>query len=825
MSENSPRVLLMTATPHRGSEWLFRHLMHLVDPQVYPDPGEDKTSELTPLKPGALHFLRRMKEDLVDYDGETKLFKARRATNLQVPLTADEYTFYTQALALVDEFFPKESQTLARMVYGKRAASTLYALSETLRRRHDRMGSEAATAARHDADPDDIDEATADEAEVVTAASVSARAERAKIKALLTQLEKVLASGYQASKWPALIEECLGGNGILPGNGEQAVVFTEYADSANWIIERLREAGFAAQVYSGRMNNDERDEVRRAFMRREFQIIVSTDAGNEGIDLQSAHVLINYDIPWSLVRLEQRMGRIHRVGQLRDVELYNLIAADTREGDTLARLLANFVTAANELDGQMFDSLSLVAELAGVNYTGILQGLYDNDPDAVARAEAAARKVHAVDLARTAREARKQEAALSIKVDAAAALDVLRRDVLQRINPAIVERFLALLADADVLVTAPAPQGEGIVRISRATGLPPSLGGGRSSLVATSGQALAEASQHADTGSVVPIGPGEAAFNDLIGLATGELAADLYRGGPVTDPTSVTDYDLYAYQGVLAEAGGSRTTPWAVLIRVDSAGARNVRWETLANLTPSDLPGRGDHPGHAHQAQQAALAEANRIQTLHTDLRRQWFTSARADLEKLPALITLSISDAELRKSERKRLAERIAERTAGLQSLAEVTIRDVRMFTRLVVHAAGVPATPQETDSEAISMKLVADLLAANGWKVADVHLEDRGYDLHAVRGREQRLVEVKGVWELASSHGVRMTGNEVLMATQHKADYHLYVVDQCSSGGRLYAAYPDPIRTFHVNIKSDAIFTVPGSALKNARDQENTT
>lgn len=121
--------------------------------------------------------------------------------------------------------------------------------------------------------------------------------------------------------------------------------------------------------------------------------------------------------------------------------------------------------------------------------------------------------------------------------------------------------------------------------------------------------------------------------------------------------------------------------------------------------------------------------------------------------------------------------------------------------------------------------MKLVADLLAGNGWKVADVHLEDRGYDLHAVRGREQRLVEVKGVWELASSHGVRMTGNEVLMATQHKADYHLYVVDQCSSGGRLYAAYPDPIRTFHANIKSDAIFTVPGSALKNARDQENPT
>ena len=68
-------------------------------------------------------------------------------------------------------------------------------------------------------------------------------------------------------------------------------------------------------MYSGRQSNAERDEVRLAFMRGEFQIIVTTDAGNEGIDLQAAHVLVNYDIPWSLVRLEQRMGRIHRVGQ------------------------------------------------------------------------------------------------------------------------------------------------------------------------------------------------------------------------------------------------------------------------------------------------------------------------------------------------------------------------------------------------------------------------------------------------------------------------------------------------------------------------------
>ena len=136
---NTPRALLMTATPHRGKEWLFRALLHLVDPDVYPPvaPNEEPTHAA---KPGRVHFLRRMKEDLVDYDGVTKLFKGRRAANETVPLNPTEADFYAQALDLVDRFFPANAVPLGRMVYGKRAASSLYALAETLKRRRDGMG-------------------------------------------------------------------------------------------------------------------------------------------------------------------------------------------------------------------------------------------------------------------------------------------------------------------------------------------------------------------------------------------------------------------------------------------------------------------------------------------------------------------------------------------------------------------------------------------------------------------------------------------------------------------------------------------------------------
>ncbi|CCW11016.1 ATP-dependent RNA helicase [Rhodococcus aetherivorans] len=356
LAKNTPRALLMTATPHRGKEWLFRHLLHLVDPEIYPDPGTDPNVELSALRPGPIHFLRRMKEDLVDYDGKTRLFKGRIAANHSVPLSNVEYGFYQAAIDMVDRYFPTAAQPLARMVYGKRAASSLYSLAGTLRRRQNHMGEMNEAEVALIADKDDTgDDSAVDEAKVVHSASTSTRAERAAIKSLLDQIDAAIgAPDWQPSKWTRLVQDCLHAHGIMAGNTEQAVIFTEYADSAEWIAARLEADGYTAKMYSGRQSRAERDEVRREFMRGQFQIIVTTDAGNEGIDLQAAHVLVNYDIPWSLVRLEQRMGRIHRVGQHRNVYLYNLVATDTREGDTLMRLLDNFVTAANELRGQMF---------------------------------------------------------------------------------------------------------------------------------------------------------------------------------------------------------------------------------------------------------------------------------------------------------------------------------------------------------------------------------------------------------------------------------------------------------------------------------------
>jgi Helicase conserved C-terminal domain/Domain of unknown function (DUF3883) len=610
-------------------------------------------------------------------------------------------------------------------------------------------------------------------------------------------------------------------HGIVPGGNQQAVVFTEYADTAEWITARLISEGYTARMYSGRQLHTERDEIRAAFMRGEFQVIVTTDAGNEGIDLQAAHVLVNYDIPWSLVRLEQRMGRIHRIGQTRDVELLNLVAVDTREGETLHKLLENFVHAANELNGQMFDSLSLVAELTGVDYEKWLTDLYGDDEAKKASAVAAANRVTTTQLRQAAVAARAQEAQFASKVDAVAALTLLQQDYLERINPAIVSAYLDRLNDSGLVTVRATAIGDD-VKLLTSTSLPAALGGGTEAVVAVSGDALKDAVLTAGTSRVLPLGPGDAAFEELICLAENSFAPDLYRGGAAQDPTSITAYDLYAYRAELVEADGRRRTQWAALIRADSTGqAYPIPWESLANLVPTDEPGKAAHPARDLAAEQHAKSLAETARSKSQSTRSDWFAIARRDLSNLPADLTPNTTFPK--RAERVKLRDELQAKTEArlseLERLSEVQISEPELVARIHVYPSGSPLTPEEKDSEAISMRLVAEVLGVDGWTVSDVHLNGRGYDLYAVRGREQRTIEVKGVWASAASTGVRLTANEVLIATQRGRDYWLYVVDHCQDGrGTVFGTFQDPVKVFSADITADAVFKVPGSSLTRA-------
>ncbi len=866
LSKNTPQALLMTATPHRGDEWLFRSLMYLVDPEVFSE-IDDPDRELgdARLRPSMLHFLRRMKEDLVGYDGTSKLFLDREAANIKVALNATERAYYEEAQELVERYFPTSAQPLAKMVYGKRAASSLFALAETLRRRVDAMDTANPSDAAREADPDDDDEAGADEARVIVERSQASGAERKELTDMLDRLERDLTEvGHAVSKWPRVENECLHRHGVTPDTDRQVVVFTEFADTADWLVGRFEEAGFAVARYSGRDSHDQRDKIRMRFANREFQVLISTDAGNEGIDLQTAQVLVNWDIPWSLVRLEQRMGRIHRVGQTGKVWLYNVIATDTREGDALSRLLDRLVAAANELGGKMFDSLSLVGNEVldqcgvgngdggsrrGDRLTGLLRRTYE--PGGEEQVDRAIGLITDAKLHQAHHSHSRASKALSSPVDIAAAMDAWHYERLERVTPHVVERFLDRVHKTGLLtVEIAAVHDYGFRYLSRPLSNPRGGGGlpvalrpdpnENSVLVATSGEAKrsARAAGQARAARAVALGPGEPTFRELVENLYRELRPALYRGGSLRDPTASCDYELHVCevditggpgQGArtLAQGPAPHSSTRSYLIRVDTAGARSVAWEALANLEVSVVSGGSEgsegagpySPGGTTEALEAArLAVDGDISALRAAWAA-WLNQARRQLRRLPNDLTDHLSDPVRRVAERERIEGATSARIEQLEAMASVEASPVHRVGWARVEAGLDSAETEDPDSELVATHRVINLLRSDGWGVHDVHSDGRGYDLYATKDHRHRCVEVKGIAGRAPSQGIRLTGNELLMAAQHDDDYWLYVVDRCAEGGEFFAAYQNPAKVFSDRFHDQPIVRIRGSDLQTAR------
>ncbi len=853
LSKDVPNALFLTATPHRGDEWYFRELLHLVDPAVFPSmPRSDSTATKQgsakaeakqinrALTPGPLHFLRRMKEELVDYDTKNQLFKEREAQNLKVQMNQVEQRCYNAAQDLVHSFFEPVGRQLAAMVYGKRAASSLHALAETLRRRAEKMGTNTGfvTAEGEDTAED------AHEAQIIAANSLDFRGEKQAISDLLEQIEQANIGqqtpelGTEPSKWAPLMK-CLAENKIAPGSGQQLVVFTEYADTANWLVGKFEKTGFTAERYSGADNHEKRAKLQSDFMGGRFEVIVSTDAGNEGIDLQVAHVLINYDIPWSLVRLEQRMGRIHRIGQQHKVLLYNLIAQGTREGDAHWRLLERLVEAANELGGKMFDSLAAIMELARSEVSSheqLLQLFYGKGTGTESEFD-----IPTVTEIRRARDEYYNELrALSSQVDTDAANTARHEDRITRINPIIVERFLSRAQEASLITLDKAPiRDEGFYYISEPSdthqnNITQALGAsGHKVLVATQAdirqQAIEEGSSRASES--VMLGPSDPAFSKLFQAVRGRVSPEMWQGAVLCDQTVSYDYTLFVFECDIIEGSDNsilnpRTTTRSWLILVDHQGQANkVSWEILPNLiaiestAPLTFDSKAEETAK-EKAEQVAYTEcqhrSNQLSSWHQELSNQ--------LKRLPSALTKDITNQDLRRRERKRIDEAIEARLSDAKDAATVRCEEVRLVGWAHVTAAPDPPCIEDTedkqaDSEAVSMRLVAGLLENDGWIVQDVHTMNCGYDLHAMRGAEQRCVEVKGRAGQASSSGISLTGGELIQAAQLGDEYWLYVVDNCIDGqGRLYGSWQNPVAIFHEWLEDTPIYRLAGSRLRQA-------
>ena len=142
------------------------------------------------------------------------------------------------------------------------------------------------------------------------------------------------------------------------------MIFTEHRDTLSYLqdrISRVLGSAEAVQVIHGSMGREDRMKAQEAFKHDPtVRVLIATDAAGEGINLQRAHLMVNYDLPWNPNRIEQRFGRIHRIGQTEPCHLWNLVADETREGDVYRKLLEKLAEARNALGGEVYDVLGRV---------------------------------------------------------------------------------------------------------------------------------------------------------------------------------------------------------------------------------------------------------------------------------------------------------------------------------------------------------------------------------------------------------------------------------------------------------------------------------
>lgn len=414
LSETAHNLLLMTATPHAGKEEDFQLFMSLLDKDRFE--GQFRQGVHRTDTQGLMR--RMVKEDLLTFEGKP-LFPERHAFTVEYELSPAEYDLYEQVTSYVREEMGRADRIAAAgdkrrgnnvgfalTVLQRRLASSPEAILRSLERRRDRLSGklrdiqraeeearirgyvtppaiDAAVPAFADALPafsidsfDDIDDETTEDEraefetrveEVVDLATAAQtipelQAEIAILDGLVAQAKSVRHLDKD-EKWVQLrsiLDDHVlsSGNSALP---HKIIVFTEHRDTLNYLQEKITSQfgrSDAVITIHGGTSREARKAAREQFTHDPHTVVLlATDAAGEGLNLQRANLMVNYDLPWNPNRIEQRFGRIHRIGQKEVCYLWNLVAKDTREGEVFKRLLSKIETMAHAYNGNLFNVL------------------------------------------------------------------------------------------------------------------------------------------------------------------------------------------------------------------------------------------------------------------------------------------------------------------------------------------------------------------------------------------------------------------------------------------------------------------------------------
>jgi len=336
LAEAAPYLLLLSATPHQGKSDAFHRLMSLLDPMTFPDMesiNRDKVAE---------YVIRTEKRKALTAQGEP-LFRPRTTKTLSVNLSghAQQLKLYNEVTAYVREGYNQAIQDkkphigFLMVLLQRIATSSTYAIRCTLERRQERLmlltENQDEPIDSRDDQWDEWSELDGQEQldQLVEVNEQGLEHEQNHVAFLLALARQTEAAGPDV-KTSLLLDLIYTLQGEEHDDQLKLLIFTEFVATQKMLQTFLEDCGISCAILNGSMTMDERRIAQRQF-RDHARILIATDAGGEGLNLQFCHVVINYDLPWNPMRIEQRIGRVDRIGQEKTVRAMNFVYAESVE--------------------------------------------------------------------------------------------------------------------------------------------------------------------------------------------------------------------------------------------------------------------------------------------------------------------------------------------------------------------------------------------------------------------------------------------------------------------------------------------------------------
>lgn len=383
LSQASPYLLLLSATPHNGSTDAFLRLVRLLDEMAFPNSKSIVKEQVAPF------VIRTEKREAIDNNGN-KLFK-KRITHLEVLNWDERHSLQRELYERVSEYVSKNYNKALRnrkknmciiflmIIMQRMLTSSVAAVRNSLERRLFALRNQETRLTYFT--EDDLADMDIEEGleEAIAAISLD-------IKNEILDLEDIIALAKRAqNQYPDVKVEKLQDtlDKIFYQNKDQKVIiFTEFVATQQYLAELLRKQGHSVTTLNGSMSMEERNAALKEF-REETSIFISTDAGGEGLNLQFSSIIINYDLPWNPMKIEQRCGRVDRIGQNQDVHIYNFIIEDTIENRVREILENKLAVILAEMGVDKFSDV-LDSEIAEWDFTKAYMGsIGKKNPDEV----------------------------------------------------------------------------------------------------------------------------------------------------------------------------------------------------------------------------------------------------------------------------------------------------------------------------------------------------------------------------------------------------------------------------------------------------------